>query len=167
MKADGYRADLVTYLQSNGRQAFSWVIPQSMRKAGNNTVDVKFAGSSISLQKSPRQFTCASAAGGRLAATSEPKPKQAETSGNWSTYPNPVEDVVMVQIPSVFDASALNFMLHTTSGRQIAIPASNVQITEGQARVSLASLNLPFGLYFISVYNEEGALLKSLKIMKK
>ncbi|WP_266368886.1 PQQ-dependent sugar dehydrogenase [Tellurirhabdus rosea] len=163
VKADQSRPDVGTYLGDNGLHGFQYAIPATYRTPGTHRIEVKYATSNQALLDSPRQYSCNSVA--RTAAVAkEPTPQQV-AEGQWRLFPNPTTDEVTVELPAVFSASDVQLFIVTQSGGKVAIPASMVQISGNQLRVSTQALQLPKGLYFLQV-TQGRYPLKTLKFIK-
>ncbi|MFD1142350.1 putative Ig domain-containing protein [Larkinella insperata] len=102
--------------------------------------------------------------GGRMAGN-------AEAAGEaWQVYPNPVREVINltlpVSLPAQSEAMPYQFSLTSTAGGQWELQGNTVENNRRQVALDVKTLQLPTGLYFLRIQNEEG-VLKVIKVLKQ
>ena len=157
--ANRYRQDLQQAGIGDGQYAFDIPTPASLKNNQPRTISVRVQGTGYILNNSPRTITCPS--GGRMAT-----PSSAEKAGEWRLMPNPAGDEVTLEAPYPLNERRLTVKLTALNGSEQVVSRRSQQVTDRQFRLQLRELNLPAGLYLISV-SEGSRLLTTLKLVKQ
>jgi hypothetical protein len=56
--ADSYRAGLVKHEKGNGKHAFVWQVPQSLKDGKEHHIHVRVSGTDVNLYKTPKTIKC-------------------------------------------------------------------------------------------------------------
>ncbi|MGV3560124.1 putative Ig domain-containing protein [Larkinella arboricola] len=102
--------------------------------------------------------------GGRIAGS-------AEAAGEvWQVYPNPVREVINLTLPASLPAQSgtipYTFSLTSTGGAQWELQGNTVENNRRKVTLDVKALQLPTGLYFLRIQNNEG-VQKVIKILKQ
>ncbi|MFC5412829.1 putative Ig domain-containing protein, partial [Larkinella bovis] len=106
--------------------------------------------------------------GGRIAITAE----NAETAGSeWLVYPNPVREVINLTAPAhgvtkPGTAVPYTFSLSSANGTQWELKGQVVDPDRRKMMIDVEPLQLPTGVYFLRIQNEDG-VLKVIKVLKQ
>ena len=86
---------------------------------------------------------------------------------DWVVYPNPVEQICVLKFPPAENPAAWEYAITTAWGTKQPLATKNNSFKESTAYLDLQSLNLPAGVYFLSVTHKDKKTEKVIKLFKK
>ncbi|GAB3921634.1 beta-galactosidase [Larkinella terrae] len=148
-EADIYRSDLENAGKGNGKHAYSFTTPASLKDNKTHQISAKVCNSSFTLKYAPKSLTCAPSA--RLSAGS------AESKLEVTILGNPVQEQLSVEVRGA-EGKPLRFQISDLGGRivserivEIALGVENQQFRLGSEVTGLLILRVIGGQQAVTV----------------
>ena len=152
---------VATTTLSNNYCGLSWIVPSSVTISSSTAINPSFTVSTLGTftitlqltdangtQSVPQTITTTSCVGASVKEISN-------NIGNINVYPNPSNEKVNVSVYAV-NNSNLNVQLFDITGKLIATPVSNHNLSIGDNNISISTKELNNGIYFVTLTNEFG-----------